>query len=144
MLETQLSYGIAMIGKMQVVLSAGDGKNGPLASNELFHAGKQAFRYLSPLPRPRSGHTFTALGDDRILLTGGSTPSTTPDDEALIFTLSDNTWRRLPALPQPRSGHAAVLLRDGRVLIAGGWTKGPKPKPYRSTALFAPGRTRDK
>ena len=89
-----------------------------------------------PLP-PRFLHTSTALGDGRVLISGGFdtlTSTACPDgilaedcyeasasSDAFIF--DSPTGEFLPVrggMLEARGGHTATLMNDGRVLIAGG------------------------
>jgi hypothetical protein len=62
----------------------------------------------------------TALGDGRILFTGGLGLDGQPTSAAAVYDPSSDTTTEL-AMLEPRAGHGAVRLGDGRVLITGGF-----------------------
>jgi hypothetical protein len=109
-----------------ILFAGGFGKNGTLASAELFRPNQGpsgSFVGTGPMSTARVYHTATVLKDGRVLIAGGSSEVVSP---AIIFASSElydpskgkfsNTGTMLDA----RTGHTATLLADGRVLIAGG------------------------
>jgi hypothetical protein len=111
---------------------------------------------LGDLPRPRSRHEATLVGD-RIVLTGGIGP----ESARPILLSPDATLAELgPPMPTgARSDHTATLLPSGRVFVAGGtdagvrrfaaeifdpatrsWaTTAPSPRPHAQHAAVALG-----
>ena len=72
----------------------------------------------------RHHHTATALGDGRVLITGGRNDVGTAMKSAEIFTPSTpitlSAFSSTGAMTVIRAGHSATALSDGSVLIAGG------------------------
>jgi hypothetical protein len=59
-------------------------------------------------------HTATALGDGRVLVVGGYSPT------AELYDAPTGTWRATGAPSTSRRLHTATRLTEGRVLVAGG------------------------
>ena len=89
------------------------------------------------LAQARDGHTATALGDGRVLVTGGfAAEGTPPLATAEVFDPVTSRWSTVGSLATGRGGHAAARLGDGRVLVAGGWVG---PRRYTATTeVFDP------
>ena len=77
------------------------------------------FAATGSLIQGRAGHVATALADGKVLITGGSSStSTTPTAE--LFNPDTGTYSVLPSMGTRRYFHTATRLNDGRVLIVGG------------------------
>ncbi len=78
----------------------------------------------------RTGYTSTLLQNGKVLVAGGSNPTTGTDlANAEVYDPSTGIWSPTGSLNIARSGHTATLLSDGRVLVAGG-----SVAPYAPTA----------
>ena len=88
------------------------------------------------------GHAAVALGDGRVLITGGiDRPGGPTTDAAWIYDPDEAVFRPISPMSSSRRGHAMVLLNDGRVLVIGGETRSsPNVEfdPLRSVEVFDP------
>lgn len=110
-----------LLGNGDVLLAGGadhDGRDGAIASAEIFHADTLRFQPTGSLHRPRSSHTATLLDDGRVLIAGGGSEELIAAAE--IYDPRTGTFTETGSLIKPRHKHAAGLLPDGRVLIIGG------------------------
>jgi hypothetical protein len=112
-------------GKLLVVggvKSAGAGT----AAADLFDPVGAAWTTVAPMNVMRSSHAATLLADGRVLVTGGSTVSSTAakgyvnNTSAEIYDPVANTWTLTPPMSAARSHHTATLMGDGKVLVVGG------------------------
>ncbi len=109
-----------------VLVSGGDGKEGPLAALERVDVSRGKVTPLAPMGSARSGHAALALGDGRVLLVGGEgwdsgRRQRIPLDRVEVFEVRLGSCRELPRLPEARVQPAIAQLSDGRILVAGGW-----------------------
>jgi hypothetical protein len=101
----------------------------PLEETELFVPSSDVFVNAANMLAQRAFHRATLMSDGKVLLTGGSSPTSELYDPATgAFALTGS-------LSVNRSGHTATLLADGRVLIAGGQTI---TTPISSAELYDP------
>jgi hypothetical protein len=84
------------------------------AGAELLVAGKG--RAVAGLRGAPTDFQATAMGDGRVLVTGGS-PT---DAGSQWFDPEQRRFSAGPALTMPRQGHRALRLKDGRLLVVGG------------------------
>jgi photosystem II stability/assembly factor-like uncharacterized protein/N-acetylneuraminic acid mutarotase len=76
------------------------------------------------LQTPRYAHTATLLPNGKVLVAGGTGPtscSTSPTATAELYDAASGTWSATGNLIAARSHHTATLLQDGQVLVAGGY-----------------------
>ncbi len=82
-----------------------------------------------PLPLTQAG-SLTAgraeqismmLGNNRVLVAGGTTNGTVPVKTAELYNPDTNTWSATGSMVVARRGHTATLLLDGKVLVTGGY-----------------------
>jgi N-acetylneuraminic acid mutarotase len=100
-----------------------------LRSAELYDTATGVWTETEPMTDARSGHTAVVLGNGRVLVVGGSAPTTRDDDADLAFCeLYDptaGTWTPTGGLLAPRSRHQATALSGGTaVLVTGGRAPG--------------------
>lgn len=74
----------------------------------------------------RTGYSFVALSDGRVMVLGGTdsqylgcSPCTA---DTYILDTEKKSWAAGPKMTEPRANSSATLLPDGSVLVAGGWT----------------------
>lgn len=100
----------------------------PQAIAACYDPATQAWTALPPMTTARTAHTVSWLGDDRILVAGGTGGrSSSPAmlnatlDTAEIYAPRTNDWTPAAVLRDPRRGHEAVELANGGVLVVGGY-----------------------
>jgi len=94
---------------------------------------------------PRSGFALVKLGDERVMVLGGSSSQYVGSEptfaDTYILDLAKNAWSPGPTMREPRTDAAATVLPDGSVLVTGGW--GPQntwsDMPMRSSERWYPG-----
>lgn len=109
--------------------------------------GKLLVERLPDIPgEPRHSYAVATLGDNRMLLIGGSTSNRAEcrKEECLadsyILDPLAKSWTPGPRMREGRAGASAVSLTDGAVMVIGGWTStaGHTPKPTNSTEVWDP------
>jgi hypothetical protein len=122
--------------------AAGEGASiGISRSAEIWEPTTGAFRRLVQTMRiGRAAHAATALGDGRVLISGGYS-----DDTgyvfAEIFDARDESFTPLDTRLPQRANHAAHQTPDGRVLLLGGETLAAgsnEPQPLAEVVRFEP------
>ena len=91
-----------------------------LPAVELFDPTANTWSYAASMANERANHTATLLNNGKVLVTGGSGPSTILSS-AEIYDPVANTWSPAASMSTPRADHTATLLADGTVLVAGGF-----------------------
>jgi len=82
--------------------------------------------YLTPpvSPSARAGHGMASIGDDKVLMFGGSVDlDFTLSNETWIYDLSENTWTNMSpqgGVPTARVLHTMAFIGDDKVLLFGG------------------------
>ena len=74
----------------------------------------------SSMSSARGDFTATLLGNNLVLVTGGTTDGTAVVATADLYDPNTNTWRSTGEMTTARRGHAATLLANGKVLVTGG------------------------
>lgn len=69
----------------------------------------------------RSEQIAMMLGNNRVLVAGGTTNGTLPVKTAELYNPDTNTWSSTGSMIVARRGHTATLLLDGKVLVTGGF-----------------------
>jgi Protein kinase domain/Galactose oxidase, central domain len=131
------------------------GKDGCLASAQLFDPTNGTFSPTGSMSAGRMAATSTLLSDGRVLIAGGEGLDA---GDGFCFTYlasadlyNPDTGRFTPTGPMKnaRSNHTATLLKDGRVLLAGGDVVGgvlavelfdPKTGTFSTTGSLAVSR----
>jgi hypothetical protein len=113
-------------------------ENGKKTEARVYLTRVEAFTCVPDMGAPRFLHAAAALGDGRILITGGvssigeescsvSCCQHRCDGEALkstdIYDPKTGEMARGPDMKNARAGHTATTLSDGRVVVAGGLTR---------------------
>jgi hypothetical protein len=95
------------------------------ASTEIYDPAIDRWSAGIPLGTPREGHTATLLGDGRVLVVGGMTPTggastSTPLATAELYDPRTNAWSPTGPLAVGHAFHTAARLANGQVLVIGG------------------------
>ena len=111
------------------------GTNKDLATVEIYVPTTNTWLTGPPMTRPRSSHTATRLGDDRVLVAGGSTDAGVTSS-AEIYDPGKGTWTEIAPMESARATHTATKLDNGAVLVAGGVDE--TSSVLRAVELFDP------
>jgi hypothetical protein len=91
------------------------------------------------------GSVAAALRDGRVLVAGGSGPTTNgvieangETDAARYYDPATNSWTDAPAMPSPSSGGSAISLADGSVFAFGGSVYGSEEIMTATPSRFIP------
>lgn len=110
----------------RVMIVGGGEMPTPTAELISLYSPAPVWQIIPPMEFPRRHLYATALPDDTVLVTGGTSAPGFNDPSGAVLTpeLWDprtDIWTNLPDLQFPRLYHSiALLLPDGRVLLAGG------------------------
>lgn len=122
-------------------LPSSTGRTTANTSVEVFDHVSARWVSSSPLSEGRADHTATLLGDNSILVAGGTGGSFDGISTAERYDPGADKWTTTPLLNDARGGHGAALLPDGKVLVAG---SGPvtvgeaTPGPVSSAEVYDP------
>jgi len=111
-------------GKMLILGGVSGGSLAETNSAELYNPTTRQFESISPgMIDSRAFHTATLLSDGRILILGGTVPTSSgvfSSKKAEIYDPSTKKFLALPEMGVYRAGHTATMLDNGLVLILGG------------------------
>jgi len=115
--------GAQSAGPAALLVTGGFGRNGALASAEVFEPSAGAFVETGPMHTGRLSHTATLLQSGAVLVAGGASSldlGATVFASAELYDPAAKGFSVTGSLAIERYGHTATLLQDGRVLIVGG------------------------
>jgi len=109
------------------------GPHGVYASATRFDPFQNRWLPAAPMLRPRAGHVFMVLPDDRVLAAGGidqiaAGPIRTNTTE--IYDPATDQWTAGPPMTVARAGHTTTRLAAGKFLIVGGDEGGASAEIY--------------
>ncbi|MGC5567824.1 Kelch repeat-containing protein [Streptomyces sp. FR-108] len=98
-----------------------------LRSAEILDPATGTWTEVAAMTDARGGHSAIVLAGGRVLVVGGSVPTSRDGSAALAFCEvydpaagATGAWTPTGSLLVPRKGHQATLLSDGSVLATGG------------------------
>jgi Kelch motif len=93
-----------------------------------------SFTITGAMATAREQHTATLLADGRVLIVGGTTPTSTGDFQPTatveIYDPSTGSFSVTGSMAEARSFHTATLLPSGNVLVAGGGVENSTAELY--------------
>lgn len=92
----------------------------------LYWPDRDAWGEMPAMRHPRHRHAAVALGDGRVLVSGGALMNRDPIAEVELYDWKLHGWVQAPPMREPRHSHTATLLPDGRVLVQGGFGENDK------------------
>ncbi|MBN2030636.1 carbohydrate binding domain-containing protein, partial [bacterium] len=133
-------HAMAYIGGDQVLLYGGYNDNGSVVFSDtwLYDLSSDTWTNMNPASGPsnRCKHAMVYLGEDQVLLFGGSCRGDY-DNETWVYDLSQNTWtQKNPTNPPPsRSFHGMARIGGDKILLFGGYT-GSGISNYNDTWVY--------
>jgi hypothetical protein len=100
----------------KLLVAAGIGHDGDLASAELYDPASETWTLTGSLATARDQHTATLLSNGKVLVAGGFGPLA----NAKLYDPASGTWAVTRNLVNARFLHTATLLPNGKVLVTGG------------------------
>jgi N-acetylneuraminic acid mutarotase len=91
-----------------------------LNSAVVYDVASMTWSFTGAMSTTRPGAAAVALPDGRVLVTGGTSGSSSLST-AELYDPALGTWSAAAPMSQGRYNHTATLLPDGRVLVVGGW-----------------------
>ena len=136
----RFAHTATLLADGRVLVAGGNGKEGALASAEVFDPATRRWSATGGLTTARVVHTATLLGDGRVLVAGGlNTASGSELASAELYDPGENTWNATGSLAVARTLHTATLLPSGKVLVTGGTGLGQLAVSFSATELYDPG-----
>src|SRR5947209_12140425 len=118
--DARANSSVALLSDGRILITGGDGANGPLATAEFFNTDGSVSA-AAPRNVARSKHVSVVLQDGRVLVAGGTVAGGGATNAAEIYDPVANSWASLAGgIVEARSGATAALLQDHRVFIIGG------------------------
>lgn len=136
-------YGAAVMYDDGKILYAGGGRTTATAEIIDLNSAAPAWQWTGSMTFPRRNHNATVLPTGEVLVTGGSSATTSQDvaravRAAELWDPSTGRWRLLASNTIRRTYHSTtILLPDGRVLHAGSGDADGMPNE-RNAELFSP------
>jgi N-acetylneuraminic acid mutarotase len=130
-------------GKVLVIGGRADIPGPPTYLNtaELYDPSTGTWSTTGSMASPRGEmHDATlVLKDGNVLVTGGYSAFSTPQDSAELYNPKSGTWTSAGTMSVPRAGHTATMLYNGKVLVAGGTiSEIPNDVATNNADLFRP------
>ncbi len=116
-------HAMTYAGEDRVLLFGGTGGvGGELNDTWIFHGSTgtwEEVRFSGRIPLARSGHSLAYLGDEQVLLCGGSSWTHQMLTDTWVLDLRSRTWRKVVTERTPGSMHNAAIsyLGPGRALL---------------------------
>lgn len=126
---------LVQLNEQNLLIIGGLGQTKP----EVLHLPTMAFHEIDKTVHQTHGTSFTALGNNQILVFGGDTDSSEP---AMVLQFSSNgefqTTEVIHSQMPNLFRHEAIRLKDGRVLLTGGLRDRGTPQASDLAILFDP------
>lgn len=122
--SVRTNHAMAYIGEDKVLLFGGMDQSRDLNDETWIYDFSENIwtqKFPGTSPSPRYHHAMAYIGDDQVVLFGGTTFEVL-SDETWIYDLSDNTWTQDSLLTKPsnRYGHDLAYIGNNQVLFFGG------------------------
>src|SRR6266568_487550 len=132
--QARANASVVMLSDARILITGGDGANGPLQSAEFF-ATDGTVSSAAAMNVAHSRHFAVTLTDGRVLVGGGISTGGGTTNAAEIYDPSADSWTQTNPMTEARANATAALLKDGRVLIAGGDNSGA---PSNTIEIYDP------
>lgn len=108
-----------------IILLIGTITNDYLSDAELYDPATDTWSPTASLGVARDDHTATLLPNGKVLVAGGSSPTSSNRGETKteLYDPTTGTWTTTGSLNGGRTTHTATLLSNGKVLVAGGYSQ---------------------
>jgi hypothetical protein len=121
----RVAFGLVKLGDGRVLMAGGFTgitwkQRANVAGAALYEPRRGRWQETAAMKDKRAGLSMTLLGDGRVLVAGGWSPSGLEFKSAELFDPKTRTWRPAAPMIAARRNHRAALLPDGSVLVLGG------------------------